>query len=129
MEHILQHWDLARGLLLVPLPDALLTHHDGATKRQVKILRQHNHLEKIEVHLLDACVSFLWIGQIPVSKNAAKSRDKTSASSAEREKAIIIPHIVVHVDGEEHLKVEDLLRNTSLPAVPQVQLDRFNPDA
>lgn len=38
VEHILQHWDLARGLLLVPLPDALLMHHDGTSKRQVDIL-------------------------------------------------------------------------------------------
>eukprot|EP00066_Takifugu_rubripes_P027985 XP_011617251.1 PREDICTED: hydrocephalus-inducing protein homolog [Takifugu rubripes] len=90
VEHILQHWDLARGLLLVPLPDALLMHHDGTSKRQ-----------------------------IPVAKNTAKGRDKTSASSAEREKAVIIPHIVVHVDREEHLKVEELLRNTSLPALHQ----------
>lgn len=50
VEHILQHWDLARGLLLVPVPDALLPPHDGATKRQVEILRHHDHLEKIEVH-------------------------------------------------------------------------------
>lgn len=44
VEHILQHWDLVRGLLLVPLPDALLMHHDGTSKRQVQILSQHDHL-------------------------------------------------------------------------------------
>lgn len=83
---------------------------------------------RIKVHPLDAYVSSLWLVQIPVAKNTAKGRDKTSASSAEREKAVIIPHIVVHVDGEEHLKVEELLRNTSLPALHQVQLDWFNHD-
>lgn len=41
---------------------------------------------------------------------------------------MIIPHIVVHVDGEEHLNVDDLLKNTSLPALHQVQLGWFNPD-
>lgn len=84
--------------------------------------------EKIQVHAVNAYITSLWIVQIPVSKNTAKSRDKTSASSAEREKAIIIPHIVVNVDGEEHLKVDDLLKNTSLPALHQVQLGWFNPD-
>lgn len=77
-------------------------------------------------HPLNA--SPLWIVQIPVSKNTAKSRDKTSASSAEREKAIIIPHIVVNVDGGEHLNVDDLLKNTSLPALHQVQMDWSNHD-
>lgn len=123
VEHILLHWDLARGQLLVPLPEALLMHPDGTSKRQVKTLRQY---EKSEVHPLNAHLSSLWIVQIPVSKNAAKSRDKTSASSAEREKAVTIPHIVVHVDAEEHLKVEELLKNTSLPALPQVPLDWFH---
>lgn len=74
---------------------------------------------------LNAYISSL---QIPVSKNTSKSRDKTSASSAEREKAIIIPHIVVQVDGEEHLKVDELLKNASLPALHQVQLDWFDHD-
>lgn len=39
VKHILQHWDLARGLLLVPLPDdePSLVPREGATRKQVNI--------------------------------------------------------------------------------------------
>lgn len=68
----------------------------------------------------------LWLLQLTQKSSKYKDKSmssessKTSTSSVDIEKAVIIPHIVVNVIEEEHLKLDELLKNSSLPALDQV---------
>lgn len=74
--------------------------------------------------------TLLWLLQIPVTKNSTKTKDKSmsaessraSTSSADREKAVI-PYIELNVTEEERLKLDELLKNTSMPTLEQVWFD------
>lgn len=65
----------------------------------------------------------LW--QIP--KSSAKTREKAMSAESLKalaaDKAVIIPHIVINVTEEGHLRMDELLRNASLPTLDQVRCD------
>lgn len=74
-------------------------------------------------------ISSLWRLQTPSAKASAKTRDKAMSAEALKttastvDTAVIIPHIVMNVTEEEHLGMDECLKNTSLLTLDEVWFD------
>ncbi|XP_031731518.1 hydrocephalus-inducing protein homolog isoform X1 [Anarrhichthys ocellatus] len=93
VEHILQHWDRARGLLLVPFPGE----EDAPTEKQTAVVSKKSKRASSKV-----CS--------PIPSQMADTvlpRD-------------IIPHIVLNVTGKDSPSAAELLKGSTLPPLVEV---------
>ncbi|KAM9351908.1 hydrocephalus-inducing protein homolog [Symphorus nematophorus] len=102
--HILQHWDRAQGLLLVPVPgeeDPLLS-KDATTEKQTPIGKKSKKANSKAMSPMASQVA-----------PSAEAGDKVSPQD-------IIPHIVLNSTGKDHPSATELLKGSSLPLLDEV---------
>ncbi|XP_035521672.1 hydrocephalus-inducing protein homolog [Morone saxatilis] len=98
VEHILQHWDRAQGLLLVPFPNEETFSDEAITGKHTPVGKRSKKASKI----LSPMTS-----QMAAPAEAGKAGDKVSPQD-------IIPHIVLNVTGKDSSATE-LLKSSALP--------------
>nr|XP_046249402.1 hydrocephalus-inducing protein homolog [Scatophagus argus] len=110
VEHILQHWDRAQGLLLVPVPseEAPLVSDDATTGKQTPFSKKSKKASSKAMSPMS--------NQMQVPFEADKTGDKVSPQD-------IIPHIVLNVTGKDNLSAVELLKGNTLPSLDQVLND------
>ncbi|KAM7396206.1 hypothetical protein PAMP_019263 [Pampus punctatissimus] len=109
VEHILQHWDRAQGLLLVPLPneESPPGTEDVSTEKQVQT-PVGKRAKKASSKVLSPVPS-----QMVPPAEAEKPGDKASPPD-------IIPHIVLNVTGKDYPSATELLEGNTLPLLEDV---------
>ncbi|XP_070763174.1 hydrocephalus-inducing protein homolog [Enoplosus armatus] len=107
VEHILQHWDRAKGLLLVPLPseEGPPVSEDAITEKQTPVGKRS---KKANSKILSPMPS-----QMAVPPEADNAGDKVSPLN-------IIPHVVLNVTGKDYPSATELLRGSTLPPLDKV---------
>ncbi|XP_077955507.1 hydrocephalus-inducing protein homolog isoform X2 [Gasterosteus aculeatus] len=103
VDHILQHWDRARGLLLVPLPgdEAPPVFEDAQTVKKTAVGKESNkHGNKIS-SLMPSQMS------VPAAAGVVLPQD-------------IIPQIVLNVTGKDYPSAAELLKGSTLPPLAEV---------
>ncbi|KAM9351917.1 LOW QUALITY PROTEIN: hydrocephalus-inducing protein homolog [Symphorus nematophorus] len=102
--HILQHWDRAQGLLLVPVPgeEEPLVSKDATTEKQTPIGKRSKKANSKAMS--------------PVASQVAPSAEAGDKVSPQD----IIPHIVLNVTGKDHPSATELLKGSSLPLLDEV---------
>ncbi|KAM8849594.1 hydrocephalus-inducing protein homolog isoform 2-T2 [Spinachia spinachia] len=103
VDHILQHWDRARGLLLVPLPgdEAPAVPEDAPTEKQTAVgKKSKKHGNKISSPMPSQM-------SVPAPADVVLPQD-------------IIPHIVLNVTGRDSLSAAELLKGCTLPPLAEV---------
>nr|XP_019962004.1 PREDICTED: hydrocephalus-inducing protein homolog [Paralichthys olivaceus] len=106
VEHILKHWDRARGLLLVPLPgEAPPGSEDASADKQSPFGKRSKKASSKTMSPMPT--------QTAAQPDANKEGDKLSPQD-------IIPHIVLNVMEKDHASATELLRGSSLPPLDEV---------
>ncbi|XP_034061831.1 LOW QUALITY PROTEIN: hydrocephalus-inducing protein homolog [Gymnodraco acuticeps] len=127
VEHILQHWDRAQSLLLLPLPteEAPLSSEDIAAEKHEMVWdpKAVGDLRPVVIHHEP-------IAQTPVGRKNKKAHSKIMspipsqiAAPAEADKVYpeeIIPHIVLNVTGKDSPSATELLKGSTVPQLVQV---------
>ncbi|XP_068458365.1 hydrocephalus-inducing protein homolog isoform X2 [Clinocottus analis] len=103
VEHILQHWDRVRGLMLVPLPseDAPPVSEDALTEKQTVSSKRS---KKASCKIMS-----------PMPSQMGAPADGGLGLSHE-----IIPHIVLNITGKDYPSASELLRGSTLPSLVEV---------
>ncbi|XP_049928998.1 hydrocephalus-inducing protein homolog isoform X2 [Epinephelus moara] len=104
VEHILQHWDRAQGLLLVPLPseEAPPLMSEEATAEKQTPVGKRSKKANIKV-----------MSPMPSQTSAPSEADKVSPQD-------IIPHIVLNLTGKDYPSASELLKGSTLPPLVEV---------
>ncbi|XP_042266839.1 hydrocephalus-inducing protein homolog isoform X2 [Thunnus maccoyii] len=107
VEHILQNWDRAQGVLLVPLPseEAPVATEDVPTEKQTPVGKR---AKKASNKVLSPMPS-----QMAPPAEAEKAGDKVSPPN-------ITPHIVLNVTGKDYPSATELLKGNTLPPLEEV---------
>ncbi|XP_076588631.1 hydrocephalus-inducing protein homolog [Chaetodon auriga] len=110
VEHILQHWDRAHGLLLVPFPseEAALVSEDATTEKQTPVGKRNKKGISKAMSPMPS--------QMAARAEAGKTGDKVSPQD-------IIPHIVLNVTGKDYPSATELLKGRTLPPLDEVLHD------
>ncbi|XP_026221932.1 hydrocephalus-inducing protein homolog [Anabas testudineus] len=107
VEHILQNWDLAQGLLLVPLPseETLPVPEEAPAEKQSPVGRKN---KKANSKSLSPTPS-----QTAALDETDKEEDKVSPQDT-------IFHIVINVTGKDYLSATEMLKYSTLPPLDEV---------
>ncbi|KAI3371721.1 hypothetical protein L3Q82_024292, partial [Scortum barcoo] len=109
MEHILQHWDRAQGLLWVPLPseEGPSVSEDATTDIQTPVGKRGKKANSKTISPV--------LNQMTVPPETDKEGDKCQVSPQD-----IIPHIVVNGAERDCLSATELLKGSTLPPLDEV---------
>ncbi|XP_032378415.1 hydrocephalus-inducing protein [Etheostoma spectabile] len=113
VEHILQNWDRAQGLLLVPLPtEEAPAGSEDATTEKSPIGRK---TKKTNSKIMSPMPS-----QIAAPDELDKGGGKVSPLNNLQD---FIPHIVLNVTGKDYPSATELLKGSTLPSLVEVLED------
>ncbi|GAA6221266.1 hydrocephalus-inducing protein homolog [Lates japonicus] len=107
VEHILQHWDRAKGLLLVPLPseEPPTVSEDAQTDKQSPVGKRSKKANSKTISPMPS--------QMAALADPEKEGDKVSPQD-------IIPHIVLNVREKDYPSATELLKDSTLPPLDKV---------
>ncbi|TDH09205.1 hypothetical protein EPR50_G00084380 [Perca flavescens] len=110
VEHILQNWDRAQGLLLVPLPieEAPVVSEDATTEKSPVGRKTKKSNSKIMSPMPS---------QIAAPAESDKGGGKVSPQDNPQD---FIPHIVLNVTGKDYPSATELLKGSTLPPLVEV---------
>ncbi|KAI3370851.1 hypothetical protein L3Q82_007368 [Scortum barcoo] len=107
VEHILQHWDRAQGLLLVPLPaeEGPPVSEDATTEKQTPVGKRSKKANSKTISPMPS--------QMAAPPEADKAGDKVSPQD-------IVPHIMLNGSERDCPNVTELINGSSLPPLDEV---------
>uniref|UniRef100_UPI003AADF4DB hydrocephalus-inducing protein homolog n=1 Tax=Centroberyx gerrardi TaxID=166262 RepID=UPI003AADF4DB len=121
--HILQYWDRAQGLLLVPLftdeappaPEDVPPEKQTPVGKRTKKEREKEKLEKEKqkADMAEAKMVSPMPSQMPLAGEGAVAGEKESPPD-------IVPHIVLNTTGKHYPSATELLKGSTLPPLEEV---------